>query len=140
MTSVTRVLTVEQALALPADPFEEIVNGEIRKTPLPEKGHSRLITVLARLLLKQAPEDQFEVVTSAYALGIRREPVVAVRIPDLAVFDSDELRTEYRESQGKGYVWIAPKLVVESFLRVTAKVRSTSSWLITNPPALSRSG
>jgi Uma2 family endonuclease len=113
MSSVSHVLTVEEALALPPDPFEEIINGEVRKMPPPEKGHSRLITVLARLLLKQLPEDQFEVVTTAYGLGIRREPVVTVRIPDLTVFDSDELRTEYRESQGKGYVWIAPRLVVE---------------------------
>jgi Uma2 family endonuclease len=113
MSSATHILTLEEALALPVDRLEEIVNGEIRQMPPPEKGHFRLITVLARLLSKQLPEERFDVITTAYGLGIRREPAVAVRIPDITVFDSELLRAEYEETSGKGYVWIAPKLVTE---------------------------
>jgi len=113
MSSATHILTLEEALALPVDRMEEIVNGEVRKMPPPEKGHSRLITVLARLLAKQLPEERYEVVTTAYGLGVRRKPLLAVRIPDITVFDSDELSAEYQASDGKGYVWIAPKLVIE---------------------------
>lgn len=113
MDSATYILTVDEALTLPVDPLEEIVNGEVRKMPPPEKGHFRLIAVLARVLTKQLSEDRFEIVTTAYGLGIRREPTLAVRVPDLTVFDAEELQRDHEESHGRGYVWIAPKLVVE---------------------------
>ena len=112
MGALTHILTVDEALSLPVDRLEEIVNGEIRKMPPPEKGHFRLITILARLLMKQLSEDQYEIVTTAYGLGIRREPL-AVRVPDLTVFDVIDLKTDHDQSGGHGYVWIAPKLVVE---------------------------
>ena len=44
MGTSTHILTVEEALTLPVDRLEEIVNGEIRRMPPPERGHSRLIT------------------------------------------------------------------------------------------------
>lgn len=44
---------------------------------------------------------------------IRREPWIAVRIPDVTVFDAAELRVDHESSEGKGYVWIGPKLVIE---------------------------
>ncbi|HYI94495.1 MAG TPA: Uma2 family endonuclease [Bryobacteraceae bacterium] len=112
MGASTHILTEDEALSLPVDRLEEIVNGEIRKMPLPERGHFRLIAILTRLLMKQLPEDHFEVVTTAYGLGIRREPL-AVRVPDLTVFDVADLLTDYDQSGKRGYVWLAPKLVVE---------------------------
>jgi hypothetical protein len=36
MSSATHILTPEEALALPVDRLEEIVNGEVRKMPPPE--------------------------------------------------------------------------------------------------------
>ena len=82
MSSATHILTLEEALALPVDRLEEIVNGEVRKMPPPEKGHSRLITVLARLLAKQLPEEQYEVVTTdtAWASGASQWLPFAFRI------------------------------------------------------------
>jgi Uma2 family endonuclease len=113
MGASTHILTVDEALMLPVDPLEEIVNGQLRKMPPPEKGHFRLVAVLARMLLKQLPEDKFEIVTTAYGLGIRREPTLAVRVPDLTVFDTEELQRDHDETAGRGYVWAAPRLVVE---------------------------
>lgn len=113
MSASTHILTIEEALALPEDRLEEIVNGEIRRIPPPEKGHFRLVAMLARLLLKQLSEDRFEVVTTAYGLGVRKEPTLAVRTPDLTIFDAEELNRDHDESKGRGYVWIAPKLIVE---------------------------
>ena len=36
-----------------------------------------------------------------------------MRVPDLTVFDVVGLQTDHDQNQGRGYVWIAPKLVVE---------------------------
>lgn len=83
-------------MALPSDALEEVVNGAVRKMPPPDKAHTRLLTVLARKLPKQLEELRYEVVTTASGLGIRRSPSIAIRNPDLAVFETDDLTARVR--------------------------------------------
>jgi Uma2 family endonuclease len=113
MSSATHILTLEEALALPVDPLDEIVNGKIRKRPPPEESHAALIDRLYRDLLKQLPESDFVTLVTAFGLGIRKEPALAVRNPDLCTFTSGQFAEDFESSDGHGYVWIAPKLVVE---------------------------
>jgi Uma2 family endonuclease len=109
----TQGLTLAEAMALPEDPLEEIVQGEIRKMPPPDKGHTRLLTVLARLLMKQLDERQYEVVATALGLLVRPDPPIAIRNPDLSVFATDDLDQDYEESSGRGYIRAVPKLIIE---------------------------
>jgi Uma2 family endonuclease len=109
MSSTTQVLTLAEALALPEDPLEEVVHGEIRKMPRPGRGHAVLIDRLYRMLAAQLPEDSYRILTTAYGLGIRHEPL-AVRIPDLTVFSEADFAAS---ADDRAYVWTAPKLVVE---------------------------
>jgi Uma2 family endonuclease len=107
MGSSTQGLTVAEALALPEDPLEEIVHGEVRKMPPPDNAHAALIEELYDILSEQLQKERYRIRTTAYGLGIRTEPALAVRNPDLTVFDRGELKT------ARGYVWTAPHLVVE---------------------------
>jgi Uma2 family endonuclease len=75
--------------------------------PPPDNAHAALIEELYDILSEQLQKESCRVRTTAYGLGIRTEPALAVRNPDLTVFDRGELKT------ARGYVWTAPHLVVE---------------------------
>jgi Uma2 family endonuclease len=109
MGSTTQGLILADAMALPEDPLEEIVHGEIRKKPPRGRGHAVLIDRLYRMLAAQLPEDSYRILTTAYGLGIRHEPL-AVRVPDLTVFAEADFAAS---ADDRAYVWVAPKLVVE---------------------------
>src|SRR5687767_7950162 len=104
MDSTTQGLTVAEALALPENPLEEIVHGQIRKMPPSDNAHAALIEELHDILSEQLQKERYRIRTTAYGLGIRTEPALAVRNPDLTVFDRGELKT------ARGYVWTAPHL------------------------------
>jgi Uma2 family endonuclease len=113
MGSATHILTLEEALALPVDPLDEIVDGEVRRMSQPEDAHAALLEVLYDALRKQLPGERFKVRLTAYGLGVRREPRLTIRNPDLTVFDFMEWSNDFVSRNGRGWVWIAPKLVVE---------------------------
>ena len=75
--------------------------------PPPENAHAALIEELYDVLAEQLPKESYRIRTTAYGLGIRTDPALAVRNPDLTVFERGDLRT------ARGYVWTAPHLVVE---------------------------
>jgi Uma2 family endonuclease len=110
MSSITHLLTLEEAAKLPVDPLEEIVNGEVRKIPPPEDAHAALIEELHHLLSQQLRREEFRIRSTAYGLGIRTTPSVAVRNPDLTVFRQSDWKAGFKQSP---YVWIPPVLVVE---------------------------
>ena len=113
MATHSFVLTEEEALSLAGNSLDEIVNGEICTLPPPEDAHAALIEALYRQLSGQLSEDDYLVRITAYGMGIRRQPAIAVRNPDLSVFTISEWKTHFEKSGGRGYVWIAPRLVVE---------------------------
>lgn len=110
MSSTTHLLSLEDALTLPVDPLEEIVNGEIRKMPPPEDAHAALIEELHHLLAQQLKREEFRIRSTAYGLGIRTTPTLAVRNPDLTVFKQADWKAAFKTSP---YVWVPPVLVVE---------------------------
>ena len=79
----------------------------------PEDAHAALLEALYSALTKQLAEDRFKIRLTAYGLGVRREPRLTIRNPDLTVFDFQEWSQDFVARGGRGWVWIAPKLVVE---------------------------
>ena len=98
---------------LPVDPLDEIVDREVRRMSQAEDAHAALLEVLYAALAKQLAEDQYKIRLTAYGLGVRREPRLTIRNPDLTVFDFDEWSTDFISRNGRGWVWIAPKLIIE---------------------------
>lgn len=107
MATTPKVITYAEWLKMPeAEGVEEVVQGEIRKTPPNKWNHARIVEELARQLRAQLDAQAVFVVTSVFALVIRRDPLTT-RVPDLAVF----IRKQIVEQEG--YVHSAPELVVE---------------------------
>ena len=50
MSSVTHVLALEEALALPVDPLDEIVDGEVRRMSQAEDAHAHCLRFCMPLL------------------------------------------------------------------------------------------
>ncbi len=94
---------------MPENKLEEIVRGESRIMPPPSRGHAFLIRRLCRLLEAELDESEVKVVTEPYGLGIRKEPVLHCRIPDLSVFLASKLAQE----TDRHYIWVTPELVAE---------------------------
>lgn len=107
MATISKPVTYEEWLALPdAEGVEEVVNGEIRKMPPNKWSHTRVVEALARQLRARLNFDATYVVTSVFGLVIRLEPL-AVRVPDLAIFQADRI------VEKDGYIHSAPELIVE---------------------------
>jgi Uma2 family endonuclease len=85
---------------------EEVVNGQIVKTPPNKWNHARVVEALARQLRARLDAEATYVVTTIFGLVIRSEPL-ALRVPDLAVFRADGVVEQ------DGYIHSAPELVVE---------------------------
>jgi len=64
------------------------------------------VEALARQLIARLNPEATNVVTSVFGLVVRREPL-ALRVPDLAVFQADRVVLH------DGYIHSAPELVVE---------------------------
>lgn len=106
MATTSKVLTYEEWLKLPeAEGIEEVVNGEIRKMPPNKWNHAQAVERLARELRAKASENVL-IVTTVFGLVIRKQPLTT-RVPDLAVFRTDEIVEE------DGYIHSAPELIVE---------------------------
>lgn len=107
MATTSKTLSYEEWLTLPeVEGVEEVVNGEIRKMPPNKWNHTRVVERLARQLRMRLNPDATEVVTSVFGLVVRLEPL-ALRVPDMAVFHSDQI------VERDGYIHSAPELVVE---------------------------
>ena len=107
MATSSKTLTYEEWLTLPeVEGVEEVVNCEIRKMPPNRWNHTRVVEALARQLRARLDPEATHVATSVFGLVVRRE-VLAVRVPDLAVFHADRI------VEHDGYIHSAPELVVE---------------------------
>jgi Uma2 family endonuclease len=110
MATVPNVKTVtyEEWLRMPevSDAIEEVVNGEIRIMPSPTWSHCEIVDNVRDLILPQVDKRKVRVTTSQFDLLIRENPL-AVRVPDLAVFEKSTMIEE------EGYIHSAPQLVVE---------------------------
>lgn len=104
---------VEPALEPHGDWLEEVIDGAVWKLPPPKTGHANLIDALHEALTFQLPRDKSRVRTTAYGQGIEGGQLYTARIPDLAVFDRQEYERHMEEVRERGYVWLAPKLIVE---------------------------
>ena len=107
MATTPKTLTYEEWLALPeVEGVEEVVNGEIRKMPPNKWNHARVVEAIARQLRARLDNEAIYVVTSVFGLVVRLKPL-ALRVPDLAVFYTDQIVEQ------DGYIHSAPELVVE---------------------------
>jgi Uma2 family endonuclease len=84
----SKAVTYEEWLRMPivTDQIEEVVNGEIRLMPPNGWNHTRIVEKLRKILDAQLDDEKFFVVTSNFALIIRKSPLTS-RVPDQAVFD-----------------------------------------------------
>ena len=113
MNTSTRPITYEDSLAMPENRFEEIVHGESRIMPPPNKKHADLIDELLNIVLGQVDTHEYRVTASGAGLGIERVPLT-YRIPDLMVFRAEAYRRNRAETAGNDpYIWTIPELTVE---------------------------
>ena len=87
-----------------AEGVEEVVQGEIRKTPPNKIIHADVVENLSDLLKAQLDRKTVQVRVSTFGLVIRRDPVTT-RVPDIAVF----IRQNVVEQDG--YIHSVPELV-----------------------------
>ena len=113
MSTSTRLINYQDSLTMPENRFEEIVNGESRIMPPPNKKHADLIAKLLTVLVRQLDDYEYQVLSQGAGLGIERVPLT-YRIPDLMVFRAEARRRDRAEAgQNDPYIWTAPELVVE---------------------------
>jgi Uma2 family endonuclease len=113
MGTPTKLITYEDSLTMPENRFEEIVHGESRTMPPPNKKHARLIDELSDILRTQLNRREHHVTSAGAGLGIERVPLT-YRIPDLMVFRTEALRCDRAETAGNDpYIWTVPELLVE---------------------------
>src|SRR5262249_48035398 len=103
MRTAAGLITYEASLEMPENKLEEVIRGESRIMAPPPRGRAALIRRLAKSLEARLDENQFQVITAPYGLGIAREPVLHYRVPDLMVFAVDKLARE----TDPHYVWVA---------------------------------
>lgn len=107
MATTSKVLTYEEWLTLPeVEGVEEVVNGVIVTMPPNKILHAYIVEDLADLLKAKLDRSTAQVLVATFGLVIRRDPL-ALRVPDLAVFQSDNIVEQ------DGYIHSAPELVVE---------------------------
>src|ERR1035438_3790997 len=113
MSTSTKLINYEDSLTLPENRREEIVHGESRTMPPPNRKHVDLIDELLSILLSQINRREYRVTSSGAGLGIERVPLT-YRIPDLMVFRTEALRRDTAETASNApYIWTAPELIVE---------------------------
>lgn len=113
MSTSTRLINYEDSLTMPENRFEEIVHGESRIMPAPNKKHAYLIAKLLTVLTRQLDDSEYQILSQGAGLGIERVPLT-YRLPDLMVFRTASLRQDSAETAGNDpYIWALPELVVE---------------------------
>jgi Uma2 family endonuclease len=113
MSTSTRLINYEDSLAMPENRFEEIVHGESRIMPAPNKKHAYLIAKLLTVLTRQLDDSEYQILSQGAGLGIERVPLT-YRLPDLMVFRTASLRRDKTETaRNDPYIWALPELVVE---------------------------
>ncbi|MGH9659377.1 MAG: hypothetical protein ACRD96_12590, partial [Bryobacteraceae bacterium] len=90
----TKLISYEDSLALPEDPLEEIVLGEIRRMPPATAYHGALMLNLQELLLSRLDPKRYRVLPAGFGLGITRTPTFTCRIPDLMVYSLESLEED----------------------------------------------
>src|SRR6202050_349348 len=107
------MITYEDSLTMPENRFEEIVHGESRVMPPPNKKHADLIEELAHILRAQINRSVYRVTSSGVGLGVERIPLT-YRIPDLMVFRAEAYwRDRAQTAADDPYIWTVPELIVE---------------------------
>jgi Uma2 family endonuclease len=113
VSTSTRLINYEDSLTMPENKLEEIVHGESRIMPAPNKKHAYLIKMLSRILDTQLSFREYDVLSQSAGLGIERVPLT-YRIPDLMVFRTESLRRDGEETASNDpYIWTVPELIVE---------------------------
>jgi Uma2 family endonuclease len=113
MSTSTRLINYEDSLTMPENRFEEIVHGESRIMPPPNRKHVDLIDELLNILLHGIDTRKYRVTASGAGLGIERVPLT-YRIPDLMVFRAEAYRRDRVETaENDPYIWTVPDLIVE---------------------------
>jgi Uma2 family endonuclease len=113
MSTSTRLINYEDSLTMPENRFEEIVHGESRIMPAPNKKHADLIAKLLTVLVRRLDENEYQVLSQGAGLGIERVPLT-YRLPDLMVFRTEARRRDRAETAGNDpYIWAVPELIVE---------------------------
>jgi Uma2 family endonuclease len=104
----SKLLGYEEWLRMPevSDGIEEVVNGEIRRTPPNKWDHAEIVENVRDALIPQLDRRKFRVVTTSFGLIVRKSPLTS-RVPDLAVFDLSTI------VERDGYIHSAPTLLVE---------------------------
>ena len=98
---------------MPENRFEEIVHGESRIMPPPNKKHVDLIEELSDILRTQLNRCEYRVTDAGAGLGVERVPLT-YRIPDLMVFRTEAHRRDRAETAANDpYIWAVPELIVE---------------------------
>jgi len=107
------MITYEDSLTMPENRFEEIVRGESRIMPPPDKKNVDLIEEMSGILRDQLHRREYRVTSSGAGLGIERVPLT-YRVPDLMVFRNEALRRDRAETASNDpYIWTVPELIVE---------------------------
>jgi Uma2 family endonuclease len=113
MSTSTKLISYEDSLTMPENRFEEIVHGESRIMPAPNKKHAYLIAKLLTVLQRQLGDREYQLLSQGAGLGIERVPLT-YRLPDLMVFQTEALRRDSAETAGNDpYIWTTPELLVE---------------------------
>ena len=113
MSTSTKLISYEDSLTMPENRFEEIVHGESRIMPAPNKKHADLIARLLTVLVRRLDDNEYQVLSQGAGLGIERVPLT-YRLPDLMVFRTESLDRDRVETAGNDpYIWTVPELIVE---------------------------
>jgi Uma2 family endonuclease len=113
MSTSTKLITYEDSLTMPENRFEEIVHGESRIMPPPNKKHAYLIANLLTLLVRRLDGGEYQILSQGAGLGIERIPLTC-RVPDLMVFRTEALGRDRAATAGNDpYIWTVPELIVE---------------------------
>jgi Uma2 family endonuclease len=107
------MITYEDPLTMPENRFEEIVHGESRIMPAPNKKHADLIAKLLTVLVRRLDDSEYQVLSQGAGLGIERVPLT-YRVPGLMVFRTEARRRDRAETaKNDPYIWTIPELIVE---------------------------
>jgi Uma2 family endonuclease len=113
MSTPTKLINYEDSLTMPENRFEEIVHGESRIMPPPNKKHVYLLEALRRMLEARLDSREYYVSAASAGLGVERVPLT-YRVPDLMVFRTEAIRRDRAETADNDvYIWAVPELLVE---------------------------
>jgi Uma2 family endonuclease len=113
MSTSTKLINYEDSLTMPENKLEEIVHGESRIMPAPNKKHNDLIEELSHIVRAQLDRREYRVTDTGAGVGIERVPLT-YRIPDLMIFRTEARRRDRMETAANDpYIWAVPELIVE---------------------------